>query len=235
MLRRSPRVLLLWAGAFALALLTALFVASDLVTLHRHAHDLGPERAVVVARRDLALGATIGDGALGTRRVHASQLPSGVLEGNVQRLAGRIVAAPVLRGEFVSSRNLAPRRRTGLDGIVPAGMRAIRVVASDSLRPPRGAAVDVLATFEHGQATGATGDAITGSEPAVVVAHGVTVLATDDATHTGSSTSGTGTGVTLLVQEPEARRLAYAAATGTITLALVPPEDASSRSATTGG
>ncbi len=235
MLRRSPRVLLLWAGAFALALLTALFVASDLVTLHRHAHDLGPERAVVVARRDLTLGATIGDGDVGTRRVHASQLPTGALVGNVQSLAGRIVAVPVLRDAFVSSRNLAPRHRTGLDGIVPAGMRAIRVVASDSLRPPRGAAVDVLATFEHGPAISGTGNATTESEPAVVVAHGVTVLATDDATRTGPSTSGTGTGVTLLVHEPEARRLAFAAATGTITLALVPPEDASSVRATTAG
>jgi Flp pilus assembly protein CpaB len=219
MLRRSPRALALRTAALIVTIATATVVGSDLASLHRRAGDLGPEVDAVVARRDLAVGTTLDATDVSVRAVHASQLPDDVIVGRGGAL-GRVVAAPVLRSEFVTARHLAPRRRTGLDGIVPATMRAIRVTVSGALRPRPGAAVDVLASFDSPSTTSASDDATT-----VVVAHGVLVLRTD--AHASAGTGrGDAFGVTLLVSRDEAASLADAQANGVLTLALVPPEEA---------
>jgi Flp pilus assembly protein CpaB len=219
MFRRSPRALLLWTSAAAVAVVTALVVGGDLAALHRRARDLGPEVTIAVASRDLATGSTVAPGDLRERRVHRSQVPRGALRPREVR--GRVVAVPVLRDDFVLDRNLAPRSRTGLDAVVPPGMRIVRIVVADDperLRP--GAAVDVLATFDTGAGAATVDDA--SSDPAVVVARGALVLAaeaTDDA-------AGAGAGITLLVTENESLALAYATAAAVVSVALVPPEDA---------
>jgi Flp pilus assembly protein CpaB len=223
MRRRSPRAVLLWVGAVVVAVVTAVIVATDLAALHRRAHGLGPPRSVAAAVRDLPVGATIGDDDIRVRSVHRSQLPAGVLSPTDAR--GRLVAVPVVRGGFVIDGNLAPRRRSGLNGAIPPGMRALRIMVRDALRPPVGSSVDVLVTFEPG--SGATSEAAS----TVVAARGVLVLGTDDAPAafeggTGERTAG-GLGVTLLVAEDDAPRVAFAAASGFVTIALVPPEDAS--------
>jgi Flp pilus assembly protein CpaB len=97
---------------------------------------------------------------------------------------------------------------------------------ADAVQPRAGAAVDVLAT-DGGRGVGDA--APVGADPANppsarVVAAGVPVLGTDDEGHTAAG--GRALGVTLLVTPREARDLAAAAASGTVTLALVPPEDA---------
>jgi pilus assembly protein CpaB len=221
MLQRSPRALLLWIAAAAVALGTGAVVAGDLASLHRRAGDLGPEVDAVVARHDLVMGATVTTDDLGARRVHRSQLPPGVLTG-IDAALGRVVATPVLRGGFVADRNLAPRRRTGTDGALPAGTRAFHLVVADAVRPRAGAAVDVLATDGGGRGAGDADP--TSATSARVVAAGVPVLTTDDEGR--SAAGGHALGVTLLVTPREARDLAAAAASGTVTLALVPPEDA---------
>jgi Flp pilus assembly protein CpaB len=219
-LSRSPRALVLWTGAVIVAVVTAVVVASDLAALHRRAQDLGPERTVVVARRDLPLGSTVAPGDLREREIHASQLPVGVFRSTGD-VAGRVVQVPVLRGDFVSARQLAPRHRQGLDGAIPPGMRAMRVVVADAVRPRAGASVDVIASFEDAGATPAED----GSEalPATVVARGVFVITSDDAR---TSEGLRALGVTLLVTPREARDLAFASTHGVLTIALVPPEDA---------
>ena len=221
MSRRSPRAVLLWLGAVLVAVVTAVLVATDLAALHRRAHSLGAPRSVAVATRDLPLGTTIDRGDLRSRTVHRSQLPSAAV--TPRAAAGRVVAVPVVRGAFVVGGNLAPRHRTGLDGAIPPGMRALRVVARDALRPPVGSSVDVLVTFE-------SNDATAGSAPTVVAARGVLVLGTDDAPAAVETRAGDGNaaglGVTLLVADDDAPRLAFATAAGVVTLALVPPEDA---------
>ncbi len=215
MLRRSPRVLVLWAGAFVVAVVTAGVVAGDLASIHRRATALGPERRAVVAARDLPAGTVLERGDLRTRAVHRSQLPPGALTA-VALANARTVTVPVLRGGFVAARNLAPRRRTGLDGIVPPGMRAIRVEVGAALVPRVGSAVDVLASFP-----GDTSDA----GATIVVAAGALVLATD---RTGAGgTDRSGAGVTLLVDAAEASDLAGAQANGVVTIVLVPPEEGS--------
>ena len=221
MSRRSPRAVLLWLGAILVAVVTAVLVATDLAALHRRAHSLGAPRSVAVAARDLPLGSRIGRGDLRSRTVHRSQLPSGAVS---PRAAERgVVAVPVVRGAFVVDGNLAPRSRTGLNGAIPPGMRALRIVARDALRPPVGSSVDVLVTFE-------SNDAAAEGAPTVVAARGVLVLGTDDEpaaveTRVGGGNA-TGLGVTLLVADDDAPRLAFATASGVVTLALVPPEDA---------
>ncbi|HZP30175.1 MAG TPA: Flp pilus assembly protein CpaB [Acidimicrobiia bacterium] len=222
MLHRSPRALLLWAAAAVVAVGTGAVVAADLAALHRRAHELGPELHAVVARHDLAMGVTVTPDDLSTRAVHRSQLPAGVLTSTAGAL-GRVIVTPVLRGGYVTDRNLAPRRRTGTDGALPAGTRAFRLVVDDALRPRPGAAVDVLATDGRAGAD-AIGDGSAPASSARVVAGGVLVLATDDAGR--SAGGGPALGVTLLVTPRQARDLAAAAATGTVALALDPPEDA---------
>jgi Flp pilus assembly protein CpaB len=229
MRRRSPRAVLLWAGAVLVAIVTGVIVATDLASLHRRAQGLGPTRPIAAAVRDLPVGTTIGDDDVRARSVHRSQLPTNAISPSEAR--GRVVAVPVVRGAFLSGRNLAPRRRTGLNGAIPPGMRALRLVVQNALRPPVGSSVDVLVTFEPGRS------AESGSAPTAVAARGVLVLGTDDApaaVETGTADPSTGgssgapgsLGVTLLVWQDDAPRLALAAATGVVTIALVPPEDA---------
>ena len=211
-MRRSPRVVVLWGAAIVVAIVTAVVVGGDLATLHRRAQSLGPERNVVVAARALPIGTALTTADVATVRRHASQLPEDTMS-SVDDVRGRVVRVPLLEGAYVSPENLAPRDRTGLDGVVPPGMRAVRVVVE--VAPPLhpGAAVDVLSTFDPAVATG--------GEPTLLVAAGAPVLAVDE----GSDVSA-GTGVTLLVDEADARRLAFATATGIVTMAIVPPEDA---------
>jgi pilus assembly protein CpaB len=218
MFQRSPRALAFWAAAAIVAVITALVVASDLASLHRRAADLGPEVDAVVARHDLTVGHTISGADVQTRAVRRSQLPSGVLE-SAAAAVGRVVAVPVLRGQFVAVRHVASRHRSGLDTVVPRGMRAMRVVVTDALRPRVGAAVDVLATYEPNAAT------TKGTDTTEVIASGVLVLATDTRVGTGNGRAG-GLGVTLLVDPDEATALADAQANGVLTLDVVPPEDA---------
>ncbi len=217
MLRRSPRALALWGAALVVAVITATVVAGDLASLHRRAADLGPERDAVVATRDLPVGTVLGAHDLTTRRVYRSQLPVATVT-DAARLVGRVVAVPVLRGAYVARRSVAPRRRTGIDGVVPAGMRAIRVVVTDALDPRPGAAVDVLATYDPAAAEAR-------DDNTTVVAAGVVVLGTDRRSGSGSGRAGA-RGVTLLVDSDQARALADAQANGVVTLALVPPEEA---------
>ncbi|HEY8217740.1 MAG TPA: Flp pilus assembly protein CpaB [Acidimicrobiia bacterium] len=219
MLARSPRALALWAGALAVAAGTATLVASDLAALHRRAQSLGEERGAVVATRALHLGEPVRPSDVRTRAIHASQLPPGVLN-DVRDVAGRVVVVAVVRGGFVARANLAPLHRHGLDGALPPGTRAMRVVVRDTLRPRIGSAVDVLASFDP--SIGADGLPTTGEGRAALVAPGVTVLGVE-AVHTAE---GDAFGVTVLVSPRQARDLAFASTHGRLALALVPPEDA---------
>lgn len=219
--RRSPRVLLFWFAAIAVALVTAIVVSTDLATLHRRAGSLGAERSVAVAARDLPIGTTVEATDLQVRRVHSSQLPPGALEA--PDIDGRVVVVTVLKDGFLTSRNLAPADRSGLDGVVPAGMRIVRVTA-DSAPPLRsGDAVDVLATFDPSIAS----ELPAGWDPTVLVARGALVVEGSESTDSGDPTvASNGMGVSVIVTEEEARGLAFAAANGVVTIAVAPPEEA---------
>jgi Flp pilus assembly protein CpaB len=156
-------------------------------------------------------------------------VPSGA-QRDPSALVGRVVAVPLLSGEPVLGRHLAPTSRTGLDGIVPAGSRAVRVVTDDGLRPRTGDVVDVLVSLDPSIVVRGGG-----GEGAATVARAARVLAVDDGADGGSRKSAGGVGVTLLVTENEARAIAFAAANGSMMLALAPPETACCPTATTPG
>ncbi|MEI8001205.1 MAG: RcpC/CpaB family pilus assembly protein [Actinomycetes bacterium] len=233
MLRRSPRAVALWCGAAMVALATTTVVAGDLATLHRRAGALGPERDAVVARHDLALGATISPDDVTTRRIHASQLPAGTLVARGDAV-GHVVTFPVLRGGFVGARTVVDARR-GISAVLPPDTRALRVVVDGGLRLHAGEAVDVYAgSVADPLGTGRTSPATTGP-----VVQGAIVLALDPGTGApsagafGAATSGAPTasgsghtGITLLVDRADAGAVVAAATRGPVLLALVPPEDA---------
>ncbi len=216
-MRRSPRVLVTWAAAIVVAFVTARVVATDLATLHRRAATLGDERPVLVAARDLPLGATVQRADVTVVRVYSSLAPRGAVH-DVRGAVGRTVVVPVLRGATLLTRHLAEPHRDGLAGLVPPGRRAIHVVTDDGLRPHRGDVVDVLVSLDPSLVAAEGGGA-----GAMTVAKSARVLDVDGATSVAGSH---GPGVTLLVTEQEAHAVAFAVANGALMLALAPPEAA---------
>jgi len=215
-MRRSPRVLFAWLATIVVALTTARVVAGDLATLHRRAATLGPQRRVVLAAHDLDVGQTVTARDVVTDVRYAKEIPPEAITSTADAI-GRVVAVPVLAHAVFFAHHLASADRSGIDGIVPAGERAVHVTPADGFRPPRGAIVDVLAAFDP------TAVVVDGAgDSAVIVASGARVIAVDDRTTTDDANAG----VTLLVTESEARVLAFAAANGDLTLAIAPPESA---------
>ena len=119
MTRRSPRALLLWPGAVMVAVVTAVFVAGDLASLHRRAATLGATHPVAVAAADLPVGTVRGSSDLETRTVHRSQLPDGVAAR--PRRATASSRSRGRRGAYVLDRNLTPRRREPSTARSPEG------------------------------------------------------------------------------------------------------------------
>ncbi len=217
-MRRSPRVLLAWAAAVIVMLVTARVVTGDLGALHRRAHDLGAEVAVVLAARDLPLGTNVAAADLRVVRRPARTVVVDALHDPAAAV-GRIVAVALLRDDVVGARHLV----VDMNGIVPVGRRAVHVVVKDGFQPPVGSVVDVLATFDPSLTSGA-------GTPgrATIVAAGAQVVAPSGATaSSGADASGAaGAGVTLLVTEAEASSVAYAASLGEVSLALAPAQSA---------
>ncbi len=214
-MRHSPRVVFAWLATVAVALTTARVVGGDLATLHRRAATLGPQRPMVVAVHDLAVGQTVRPSDVATETRYASEIPRDAVT-DPRAAIGRVVTVPVLAQAIVFARQLAPADRSGLDGVVPDGDRAVHVTPADGFRPPRGTFVDVLAAFDP---TAVVVDGARSS--AVIVASAARVLSVDGDDHAEDHA-----GVTLLVNESEARVLAFAAANGDLTLAIAPPEAA---------
>ena len=213
-MHRSPRVIVAWALAAFVALVTVRVVAGDLSTLHNRARSLGPDVRVVVAARDLPMGVTLSARDLRVITRPASTVVADALHDPATANA-RVIAMPLLRDDIVRARHLAPADRSGLDGIIPIGRRAVHVIVKDGFRPPVGAVVDVLASFDP--TAGGT------RSTANTVATGARVLALDDPADT---VSGAGSGVTLLVAAAEAPEVAYAAGNAQVTVVLAPPEQA---------
>jgi pilus assembly protein CpaB len=223
-MRRSPRVLLAWAAAIVVMLVTVRVVAGDLGALHRRASSLGADVTVVLAARDLPLGTTLRVGDVHTVRRPSTTVSTDALRDRAGAV-GRIVAVGLLRDDVVGARHLVAADRAGVsgpgvNGIVPAGRRAVHVLVKDGFQPPPGSVVDVLATYDPTIST------VAGSPgQATPVALGAQVLALAGAPQTGdtgATADGAGAGVTLLVTEREARSVAYAASIGDIALALAP-------------
>jgi Flp pilus assembly protein CpaB len=147
-MHRSPRVVAAWLMAALVALVTVRVVGGDLAALHARARSLGPDVRVAVAARDLQLGATLSPGDLRFITRPASTVAQDAVR-DPARADKRVLAVPLLRDDVLRARHLAPSDRSGLDGVVPPGKRAAHVVVKDGFRPPIGAVVDVLVSFDH--------------------------------------------------------------------------------------
>ena len=234
-MRRSPRVLLAWAAAVVVVLATVRVVAGDLGSLHRRAHSLGADVPVVLAARDLPLGATVGTGDVRTVRRPSTTVSSDALHDPGQAV-GRVVAVALLRDDVVGARHLVAGDRAGItgpgvNGIVPVGRRAVHVLVKDGFQPPVGSVVDVLATYDPSLATGSgsPGEATFVARGALVLALGGAAQDSDAGRPPPPTRHRTGSGVTLLVTETESRSVAYATAIGQVSLALAPVEAACCR------
>jgi pilus assembly protein CpaB len=85
------------------------------------------QSTALVATRDLSVGTRIQDSDIATRQINPASVPAGVLKASDQAV-GQVVSSPILEGQFVDARQVAPSRNasllgTGLD--VPAGYRII--------------------------------------------------------------------------------------------------------------
>jgi Flp pilus assembly protein CpaB len=216
-MRRSPRSIAALVAAVAVAVVTASIVFGDLATLHRRADSLGPLREVLVAAHDVPLGATLGANDVRVVSRYASTIPERAIRERDDAVR-RVVAVPLLADAVVLEANLTAANRRGLEGLVPPGSRAVRILTDDGMRPPAGAVVDVLAALDP---------SVSASNRAVSVARAARVLAVDES----DGARADGAGVTVLVTDAEASGLAFAAANGVLTLALAPPEDACCTSA----
>ena len=109
--------------------------------------SLGSPRSVLVARRDLALGTTLGANDLRVISRYATAVPDNAVS-SLDDAVGKIVAVPVVEGSVLQATHLTTTERDGLGGLVPVGYRAVRVRPEDGLHPPAGAVVDVIASLE---------------------------------------------------------------------------------------
>ncbi len=85
------------------------------------------QSTALVATRDLSVGTRIQDSDVAVRQVNPASVPPGVLKTADQAI-GQVVSSPILDGQFVDGRQVAPSRNADLLGSgldVPAGFRII--------------------------------------------------------------------------------------------------------------
>src|SRR5260370_27188020 len=81
----------------------------------------------LVATRDLSVGTRIQDSDIAIRRISPASVAAGVLKASDQAI-GQVVSSPILEGQFLDARQVAPTRNASLLGSgldVPAGYRII--------------------------------------------------------------------------------------------------------------
>ena len=188
-LRRHPFGF--WLVTFLLAGLTAAVV----LRAGESADRWGRLAPVVVVAREAAPGSLVGAGDVRVDWWPARLVPRDAAAA-VDEVAGRVAVVGLWPGEPVLRSRLAPDGLTGVAALVPLGMRAVALpLDGPGLALRVGDWVDVLATFE--------------SEPTVVVAQSVPVVAVGEAA------------VTVAVPADLAPKLAYALTRSTLTLAQV--------------
>jgi len=106
---------------------------------------------VLVAAQDLKVGSQLQDGDLSARQVNPSSVGREVLRASEQ-VTGEFVAYPVLKGQFIDTRQLTPSRNADLLGSglnVPSGFRIVGLritpatAVGGALKP--GDRVDIIA------------------------------------------------------------------------------------------
>jgi pilus assembly protein CpaB len=130
-------------------------VLSTIAGLFYYTHTR--ESTALVATRDLSVGTRIQDSDVALRQVNPAWVPAGVLTAS-DRAIGQVVSWPILEGQFVDARQVAPSKNASLLGTglnVPAGYRIIGLPIAPAaavggvLKP--GDRVDVMAIPNPGK------------------------------------------------------------------------------------
>jgi pilus assembly protein CpaB len=176
---------------------------------------------VVVAAKDVQVGAKIGESDVKIVKYPAENLPPRVFHDKTS-VVGRGAVLPIWKGEFLIPDKLAHENAgAGLSALIPMGMRAVALRVNDvsavaGFVAP-GTRVDVLVT----------GNPVGSSEhQTVTVLQNVPVLATGQRMErTASGDPQTSSVVTVLVSPEDSEKLALASQEGRIQLILRNPLD----------
>lgn len=186
------------------------------------------ETTALVATRDLIVGSTIQDADVGIRQVNPASVGNQVLHSAEQAI-GQVVAYPILAGDFIDARQIAPTKNARLvaGGIqLPPGYRIIGVPVTPATAVggtlKTGDTVDVLAV-----ANATKGAPIDEPAPSpVLLGKDVTVigLRTDQGTPVDLSdhglVAGTSRASTVLLAIPQIDEATYSTAIATSTFVL---------------
>jgi pilus assembly protein CpaB len=172
---------------------------------------------VLVAARDIQVGARIVDADVRTAKYPTSELPAGSFSGkSAAKVIGRGAILPITKGEFfLPSKLAAENSGSGLPSLIPPGMRAVSVRVNDVVSVAGfvvpGTRVDVLLT---GTPPGSKEPVTTTVlENALVRAVGQRIEGTSGDPQTAPV-------ITLLVSPEDAQKLTLATSEGRIQLSL---------------
>ena len=216
------RLMLIGVLALVLGAFASLFAYRALQ--QRAGVTQGDLQDVIVATADLAVGTKIQDKDVRTVRLPADALPLGIFH-RTRSVVGRGIVLPIAQGEFILPSKLAGENSgSGLQSMIPQGMRAVSVRVSDissvgGFVTP-GTRVDVLMTGNPGGS--AEPQTITVLKNVAVLANGMNL----DRSVLRSESQNAPV-ITLAVSPDDAARLALATAQGRIQLTLRNPMDTS--------
>jgi pilus assembly protein CpaB len=212
---------LLMIGGLALAI--GLLVSFSVYNRLRNLAGSGNERAVrvVVATRDIAVGAKLDTPDVATITIPESAVPPGAFS-EPAKVLGRGAVLPMGKGEFILSSKLAALNAgAGLPSLIPPGMRAVSVRVNDVVSVAGfvqpGTRVDVLATGNQGNGN---------DRQTTTVLENVAVIAVGKNLDRNAPTDAPAAAViTLLVSPDDAQKLALVSQEGRIQLSLRNPLD----------
>ena len=216
---------LVMVGVLALVLAGAVsFAVYRLLRGMVGANHAASVATVVVAAKDLTVGAKIDARDVRLAQLPASELPSSVFH-NTSDVVGRGVLVPIQRSELILGSKVAGEEAgAGLPALIPTGMRAVSVKVNDVVSVAGfvlpGTRVDVLLTGQPSK----TNDTAT----TTTVLENVQVLSAGPKLEKDANGQPVSVPViTLLVSPDDAQKLTLAATQGQIQLSLRSPLDLS--------
>ena len=237
-----PPMLALALGAGLLTASLAYFALQSLAAHPSPAAQTIPNRAIVVAGRDIPARTVLTQNLLQTRTVAANSVPEGTASAPFE-LVGQVTTVAISAGSPIAHQMAAPRDiNMGMAYAIPPSMRAVAI----PLDPVSGVAgfarpgdhVDVLATFTEAENRAVTRTIL---QNVTLLATGTRVISGFSRAETGQKATGTNpeTGqnvparpeempnATLMVHMEDTPRLVLAAAKGKLQLILRPADDPS--------
>ncbi len=125
---RNKRLIIALAGAVVCGLLGVMMITRYLSRVEAYTRDLGN---VVVARKEIAVGAKIAADQIGLAPIPNGSVPEGAFR-NVDDVIGRVAITPIGVRETITGLKLAPEGTGGgLSAVIPEGYRAMTVKVDD--------------------------------------------------------------------------------------------------------